>query len=70
MFNLSSRDLRRIVRYVVKLRGTSLSQPEFTDHVLFLVEDIPGMELIDLHSDSYYLSMLWSLYLEYQDRSH
>ncbi len=69
MFDLSFRDLRRIVRYVVNLRGTSLSQSEFTDHVLFLFEDIPGMELFNLHSDSYYLSILWSLYRDYQERS-
>ena len=70
VFNLSFRNLRRIVRYVIKLRGTSLSQSEFTDHVLLLFEDIPGMELFNLHTDSYYLSILWSLYREYQDHSH
>jgi hypothetical protein len=58
VFNLSFHDLQRIVRYVVKLRGTSLCESEFTDHVLLLFEDIPGMELFDLHSDSYYLSTL------------
>ncbi len=58
VFSLSFRDLPRIVRYVVKLCGTSLSEWEFTDHVLLLFEDIPGMERLDLHSNSYYLSIL------------
>ena len=31
VFNFSFRDLQRIVRYVIKLRGKSLSQSEFTD---------------------------------------
>lgn len=68
MFNLSFRDLRRIVRSVIKLRGRSLSQSELTEHVLHLFEDIPGMELFNLNPNSYYLSILWSLYREYQDR--
>jgi hypothetical protein len=70
VFNLSDRDLHRLVRYIVKQRGPSLSQSDFIEHVLDLFEDIPGLELFSLQSDLDYLTILWSLYREYQYRSH
>ncbi len=68
MLELSDTGLRRLVRFVIQDRGPDLCRSDFNEHVLHLFEDIPGMELFNLNPDSYYLSILWSLYSEYQDR--
>lgn len=69
MFELSDTDLRRLVHYVIQHRGPDLCRSDFTEHVLNLFEDIPGLELLSSQTNLDYLNILWSLYRDYLDRN-
>ncbi len=70
VFDLSNSELHQIIDFIIDSHGIELSESEFTEHVLDLFEDIPGIERFPQDPDTDYLSILWSLYREHQFHHH
>ena len=59
---LSTNQIRSLVKIISDQGGHNLSFDEFTNQGLLLFEDIPGFEMISDSESKIIINQLWSLY--------